>query len=322
LRFIVIQGRVLIAMKKFTRVIVALIVCFLFITIHPKKIVEIHWINVLTFGNDSNAIQQALDIAKYEGNANIIIPDGNYNIYKTLIVYSNTHIIMGENTYLNRMFPGTLMENGKVGDNYQGYHGNGNIIIDGGTINGNVLYAPYGIYGYGGIGFAHANKLVIRNLTIKDIVYSHAIEINSSNNVLIENCKFLGYKDNTPNKSREFSEAIQIDFAAKSAFPDFGTWDFTPSKNVIIRNNYFGVSNTRGMSHWPVGVGGHGALNNVWIENVKIYHNTFQGMYFAAIRSYNWKKVFIKNNEFNNCKTPVLVNSLIDFKQKSLNKES
>lgn len=294
-------------MKKIAKFLLLLAICFTILVIHPKKIWVEDWINVTQFGTDSRAIQKALNIAKEKGKVNIIIPNGVYDIKNTLVIYKNTRIKMEENTVLMRKHPGTLIRNGKAGDQYTGYEGNGNIIIEGGTLDGNYSNSSYSQYGYGGLSFAHAKNLIIRDVTIKDIVFAHGMEINSSYNVLIEDCVFIGFKDNTANGSRNYSEAVQIDLASHSGFPDFGSWDYTPSKQVTIRNNYFGNSTTEGMEPWPVGIGGHGGQDHIWNEDINIYNNTFDGMTFAGVRPYKWRNVEINNNTYNNSKIPILV---------------
>lgn len=255
-------------------------------------------IDISKYGHDSQAIQKGLDKAKKDGKVEILIPAGSYSINETLLIYENTKIVMEEDTLLVRKHPGAFMSNGKAGDQFNGYKGNGNIIIEGGTLDGNVQNAEYGEYGYGGIEFAHADHIEIRNLTIKDIVYSHGIEINSSHNVVIENCRFLGYLDPTNDGSRRKSEAIQLDFSSKNGFPHFGDWDGTPSRDVVIKNNYFGVSDTKDMDTWPVGVGSHSGKNDEWNEHITITANKFIGMTYTGISAYNWNHVKISDNTF------------------------
>ncbi|MGM0902868.1 MAG: right-handed parallel beta-helix repeat-containing protein [Bacillota bacterium] len=296
-------------MNKVLKLILGLLILCIILTIEPQRMNLENWISVADYGSDSKAIQIALDTAKENGSANIYIPNGDYDIYETLVIYKNTHLLMEENARLIRQHSGTFIRNGNIGDEYYGYQGNGNIIIEGGILDGNSRVAPYGKYGYAGLGIAHADNVIIKNLTIKDIVYSHAIEINSSKNVIISNNKFLGYLDSTGKGARNYSEAIQLDSAFKSGFPAFGAWDLTPSKDVIIKNNFFGNSDTEGMNPWPVGVGGHGALKNVVIENVKIQNNTFDGMSYAGVRPYKWKGVKIQDNTFINNKALIIVNN-------------
>lgn len=255
-------------------------------------------IDISKYGHDSAAIQKGLNKAKTDGKVEILIPAGNYSMNETLHIYANTKIVMEEDTVLVRKHTDAFMSNGKAGDQFTGYKGNGNIIIEGGTLDGNVLDADYGEYGYGGIEFAHADHIEIRNLTIKDIVYSHGIEINSSHNVVIENCQFLGYLDPTTDKSRSKSEAIQLDFSSKNGFPHFGDWDGTPSRDVVIKNNYFGDSDTKEMNTWPVGVGSHSGKNDEWNENITITGNKFMGMTYTGISAYNWNHVKIRDNTF------------------------
>jgi hypothetical protein len=86
---------------------------------------------------DQTAIQTVLDMAKNNGSVHCIIPDGVYWVTNRLTIYKNTRIQMGKNTVLLRKWAGGFFANGVSGDSFTGYTGNGNILVEGGTLDGN-----------------------------------------------------------------------------------------------------------------------------------------------------------------------------------------
>ncbi|WP_147534578.1 glycosyl hydrolase family 28-related protein [Bacillus marasmi] len=275
---------------------------------------QISSLNVRTYGakgngtnDDTMAIQEALDQVKKSNKIiQVYIPSGNYKLTKTLKIYRNTHLILEENSIFLRSHNNSFMINGDYGDTYDGYNGNGNIVIEGGIWEGNILDYPDS---YNAIGIARAKNITIKNVVFRDISSFHAIDLSSSENVLIENCKFLGFKDTTPNKSRFYSEAIQISEHTIFGFNAFGTFNGTPNKNVEIKNCIFGESGTKGTTAWPVGIGNHYTVYDKYNSNIKIHNNSFQGMTFAGIRNFKWYDTIIKNNKFINCSRGIFLSN-------------
>lgn len=284
---------------------------------HIENKVNSEWINVKYppaplppaigdgVADDTEAIQQALNIAKDAGQVSIFIPSGIYKVTKKLIIYANTTILMRPDTIILRHHNASLFQNGPDGAEYSGYNGNGNIIIDGGVLDPNLLNYDYEC---SGINLSHAENIIIRNLTIKDIYAGHALDIAGVRNVLIENCKFIGYK-NRADGSRYYAEAIQTGFATRGDFPAFGLHDGTVTTNVTVRNCYFGPSGTPGTTAWPCGIGHHGAVHDIWPNNIHIENNTFENCPFRAIRLYKFKDVYIRDNVFRNCIGGVIINT-------------
>ncbi|GIN88707.1 hypothetical protein J6TS2_50930 [Heyndrickxia sporothermodurans] len=247
--------------------------------------------------DDTDAIQRTLDLSKTMGQVTVIFPPGVYKTTKKLIIYKNTHMIMSPNTVILRCHVASIFQNGENGAMYDGYDGEGNIVIEGGTLDSNILNYDYEC---SGINLSHAANITIRNVTIKDIYAGHAIDVTGVRDVLIENCKFVGYKDK-PDKSRNYSEAIKIGIAIANAFPAFGKYDGTVTKEVTVRNCYFGPSGTPNTISWGVGIGYHAAVHDIYPNNINIMNNIFDGCTFRALRLFKFKNVLIQGNLFKNC---------------------
>ena len=238
---------------------------------------------------DSTAkIQAALNAAK-TGRGTVVIPKGTWNITDALRIYSNTNLHLDPNAVIKKMFPAkAMLYNGDWQASYPKYNGHGNIVIQGGTWDARGTHfktAACNIF-----SIAHSKNLTIKDSTFLDVPGYHAIEINSSKNVKIFNCKFAGFIDTG---KRGFSEALQLDGAfRKSVFGQFGAYDKTICKNVVVKNCYFGASQTRGSVAWPNGVGSHSVdsqgkkvLSKQHHTGTKIIGNTFEGMTEWAVRT-------------------------------------
>ncbi|MEF3306135.1 right-handed parallel beta-helix repeat-containing protein [Paenibacillus sp. GYB003] len=271
---------------------------------HPVRHRKLDWLNVRDFGaegdgsrDDTEAVQQALDRALADGSAHVYVPQGTYKLTRMLRIYRGTKLALHPGAVMLRCHNDSFLLNGDVGAQYDGYEGHGDIVVEGGTWDGNVLQYPDA---YVGFNFGHARNVAVRDVTIKDVVWAHAIEINASRDVLIDHCRFVGYK-NADDGSRYFSEAIQIDVPTKLSFAAFGRHDGTPCRNVTVRDCYFGASGTPGTTAWAAGVGTHGAIHDVWSSDIVIANNTFEGLTYWAVRLFKWKRCLVEGNAILNC---------------------
>lgn len=224
--------------------------------------------------------------------------NGLYNITSPLNVYSNTRIIMEPGVILKRaanvpIFTSNLVASAK------GYSAVNNVYIEGGVLDGDVSKTSFGNI----MQFMHSKDIFLRNIIFKDIKGSHAIEINSSKNVHIENCIFRGY---IPNPDGAYREAIQIDFANFSALQitkvkTSACYDDTHCKNIFIEKCIFEESDK-----YPApinAIGTHSATaSDKKHENIQILNNIAKGRgvyegygLFASI--INMRDVLIEGNQ-------------------------
>lgn len=258
------------------------------------------WWGALADGeaDDAPALQEALNAARDAGGSMVFLEAGTYSIRSGLRIYRNTHLKLDHNaTIIRGAATDGILLNGDPGETYNGYSGHGGITIEGGTLDGNLtkIADPFSA-----ISFGHAENILVRDVTFRDVSWAHALEINSTRHALIEHCRFLGYMD-SPDGSRYFSEAIQIDIPTNLSFPAFGAWDGTPCTDITIRSCYFGASGTPGTAAWPCGVGEHGAVHDVFSNNIKIESNTFEGLTYWGVRTFQWRDVSIVDNTFIAC---------------------
>ena len=255
--------------------------------------------------SDSAAIQKALNLAISRGGIAIFVPDGVYRLTSELVIYKNTKIFMSPNAVLFRDHKGYVFINGSRDDKTTGgYSGNGNIVIQGGTIdaNGVVQTSKASI-----MHLAHAKDILIEGVTLKDCSNSHHIELNACMDVTINRCKFLGHG----NLTDDFNEAIQLDIPKKNHGSTLGKNDDTPCKNIWITNNYFGPSDTAGSSNIGRAFGTHTATVNRPMLNIHFTNNIVEKTKSWAVRVYHYENFTISNNIFNECGAGVNCRTII-----------
>lgn len=266
-----------------------------------KKKYEVINLSISNNEDATKVIQAALDRALTSKNSiKVVVPNGKFTIKKTLRIYKNTYLRLQPGTTFIRSHQNAMLANGKKEIPHLGYTGNSNIVIDGGVwiLNDEKSNASGNAF-----SLAHAENIVIKNVTLKNVAKSHALDLCGVRYVEISGNKFLGYKDITPDKSRFYSEAIQIDMLkSEDSFPTFGPYDWTHTTNVSILNNYFGDSPTKGYQPWGRGVGSHTAAYGKQYSNLIIKQNIFDGMTREAVYAFGWKNTTIEKNEFKNSK--------------------
>ena len=204
----------------------------------------------------------------------------SYELYDTIILKNNTMLELHEETTLIRKHDKQMFIS-EFNVATIKYEGTNNIYIKGGTLLHNGNETPRNMF-----LLFHARNIKFENVTFKNIVASHAIDLVGCENVIVENCKFLGYDHNKSNE--KFREVIQIDCAVKtgagldeSLYPiDSLCFDGTRTRNVLIENCIFDRSDTLPAPHNCIGT--HSQVEkalqgDLRSNNIKILNNTFIG---------------------------------------------
>ncbi|MEH6868955.1 right-handed parallel beta-helix repeat-containing protein [Bacillus safensis] len=246
-------------------------------------------------GNFTDAMQAALNISKTKA-ATIYIPPGTYTSQRTLRIYRNTRLLVSEGVYIKRGFVGSMFVNGDSTDNSTLYNGHGNIVIEGGgTIDslGAEFKEQCSVFSFG-----HADGVLIRDITILDVCGGHAFDCAGNQNVVIENVKFKGYADYVGD--RWFSAAIQVDLMRDSSnFGAFGSYDHTPTRNITVRNCFFGKSTKLG--GWARAIDSHTSTDGYLYSGITFQGNTVEDTAEWAVSGNKWQDVHITGNYFRNC---------------------
>lgn len=246
--------------------------------------------------NDSPAIQQALNRCKNEGGGVVFFPKGNYAIQDVLCVYSNTTVLMHPQAriYRNKGMIGAFFTNGDIGASYTGYDGQSNIKFIGGYLDGNIQNFD-DRFNFFSIG--HARNILFDGVYMKDCQTYHAIEMNSTQKGVIQNCIFDGwtldstFAVTTPDRR---SEAVQFDgMYSIDVFGRFGAYDKTTCDDCVVQNCSF--------FNWNRGVGSHTSETDYHHKNIRVISNHFENISDIAVVTCMWEGAVISDNTFYDC---------------------
>lgn len=224
--------------------------------------------------DDAKAIQACLD--KMKNGGTIYFPDGTYLISSCLIFYSNQHLKFSDNAILLRSAKGDEVTRYMLASysepNIGGYNGTHNVVISGGIFDGNSATDEKLTI----MNTVHCSDIVIKNCRFTHGSLWHYIELNSTENALVENCVFDG-TSYTAIRDNLTSELIQVDaprigtygpvYNCDGKLIDFNP-DGTPCKNIEIKSCIFKCNGFPAIGH-------HG---NDAHNEIKINDNIFTGL--------------------------------------------
>ncbi|AYP68717.1 hypothetical protein BpsS36_00011 [Bacillus phage vB_BpsS-36] len=245
--------------------------------------------------NDTQAIQRALNDVRDLGGGTVLIPDGVFMTHATLEVFSRTKIKLSHKATVERAVSfSPMFLNGRKGvDNFFGYDGHGEILIEGGTIDGGASINSRASE----IMFIHGKNIVFQDINFINNFDSHFIEVNACDGVKVLNCFFHKYSGN------RLTEAIQIDLAKDSnVFPHMGAYDNTNCNDVLVQGCTF-----RDCSR---GVGTHSAVAGYPATNIRIIGNHFEDLEAQAVRGFDWNNVTVLGNTMIRCGEGVEIRSV------------
>lgn len=237
--------------------------------------------------DDTKQLQAALDDAENYSETTIIVPDGVYLTTTPLKIHSNTHLILSDQAVIKRNGVFGPMLRNKTGG--PGYTGSYNIVIEGGTWDGNGSMLHGNIL-YDNLEFGHATNIIVKNTNVINDYGAHAIEFVGVQNGQVLDSTIAGYYHG-PNFLKK--EAIQLDITHSPtvSFP-FGYYDDTPCRDILIQGNT--------IKNYSRGIGSHTTVKGVYPENITIQNNTFNNLTDEAVDALNYKNLSILNNTFEN----------------------
>lgn len=227
--------------------------------------------------DDTSAIQSALN----NGGLVLFSPGKTYKTTDVLRVYANTVIDLngcsitctGKHMFFNFLGSST----------FTGYNGNGNITIRNGTLIG------------GAISFGHAENVLLENVSFKNSLNDHFLEICACKNYRINHCSFVGMQYLTSS----VMEYINIDPCFRSPFPwldnaSSAFYDGTVNDGIYIDGCRFSL----GLSDYAYGynaIGVHASDGNAH-KNISITRNEINGYTGCGIRLNNMQGVLVDGN--------------------------
>ena len=235
------------------------------------------------YKNIENALKTAKNNATKDKVYTIKLPSGTYTLKNTLHIYSNTKLILQEDTVLVRGFDSSnMLKLGVKEESNLGYSGYENITVSGGTWDADFRGSSCIMR------FAHCKNVTLKNSALINQKNAHHMELAAAYNFKIYNCRFEEYKKTESGDG----EAIQIDPIHNSYhFPDYYEYDDTPCKNITVEKCTF--------KNLYAGVGTRSGVVGSYFNNIKIINNYFENISDRAICAFNYKNSIIQNNRIN-----------------------
>lgn len=241
--------------------------------------------------DDSDKIQEFFDYCS-ENKITGRITEGLYILGKQITIKSDTWLVFDRDAEFKQTHENTMINIQNT--THTGYNGYKNILITGGIFNcnGKEVINPMNCF-----FVQHAQNVMFLNCTFKNIHSYHALDINGSKNVVVRNCTFLNSYDSI---SRETREAVQIDLSAPTVGEVDVCWDFTPSRDILVENCYFGRDDEEAL-FFTSAVGSHNVRFGKKYENIIVRNNRIENCTDYAINGWKWSNCTIENNIIDNC---------------------
>ncbi len=205
--------------------------------------------------DDTCALQKCLDSLKDGGT--VYFPDGTYLISAALIFYSCQRLVFSDNARIlrsDKSEPVTRYLLAAYSEPHvKGYEGTHDVMISGGIFDGNEALTERSTL----LNTVHCKNITIDGCRFVHCAHWHFIEINSTENALVQNCVFDG-PTYTAISDILFNEQIQLDHARDGPYgPVYncdGTLidfccDETVCRNIVIKNNIFRCAGFPAIGH-------------------------------------------------------------------------
>ncbi|MGW1219457.1 right-handed parallel beta-helix repeat-containing protein [Streptomyces californicus] len=245
--------------------------------------------------DDSAAIQAALDATAAAGGGTVAFPARKTFAISTYLMVSGKTTIKAHGATIRAVGTVGILRNWRGGESFPGYTGHGDITIEGGTWDANAAGPGGGTVNLlvDAFTFGHARRITVRDVTIQNVSGAHAIDLAGVDQARILDSRFEGFRDNTADSSRGYSEAIQLDYAI-SGSGAVGPSDGTPCKNVLVQGCSFGASAR--LPAFGRAIGGHTSVSGVHTDGVQILGCRIEAAAQEGIRAYAWRAALIAGN--------------------------
>ena len=218
-------------------------------------------------------VQSCIDEVKDGGT--VYFPDGTYLVSAALIFYSNQTFKLSDNAVILRSKESNPVTRYLLASysepQWSGYEGTHDVVISGGIFDGNADLTEKSTL----VNTVHCRNIRIVGCHFRNCSMWHMIEINSTENAVIDSCVFDG-PSYTLIPENLLNEQIQLDLARDGSYGpvyncdgtliDFKS-DDTVCCSIVIKNNIFKCDGFPGVGH-------HGDIDH---HNILIESNIFDG---------------------------------------------
>lgn len=248
---------------------------------------------------NSGAIHQALEtagqLATDTNRYKVVVEPGEYMIYSSLKIYSNTTLSLDGVTLRRSRNNINFLRTGNdesVNSGVTGYYFR-NITIDSGTFEGDGLGGTM-------LKIAHAKNFVMRNVRLQNAKNAHMMEVAGVDGFTAKSCGFI---NQLLDKGQDGLEAIQFDVLKKGNMTDCRSEDLSV-RNALVESCLF--------DNCPRAVGSHTSIHNNPHTNMVIRNNIFRNLGSCGVQTQGWKNSVITGNKFDNMPRAIAVYTVKD----------
>lgn len=253
--------------------------------------------------DDTAAIQNALNACAATGGGEVWIPNGTFIVNSLEIkAPGNLWLHLSNGAVLKRKASSTaqnFISNFNSTTTYTGYAGPGQLMISGGTIDGN---AANNATACTLLSLAHANGVVIRDMIIQNVTDWNAIHLSGCAGAIIESTVIRGLRlvgSNTQN-----SPAIKLSAPISSTIiPGMGStsYDSTVCSGIAVEDCDVVPTPTYGSFGSLVASVDDTTSATLAHSSIHVNNNTITNSNGYGIRAVAWKDATITNNIFKDC---------------------
>ena len=258
--------------------------------------------------DDTAAIQAALNECAIAGGGEVWIPNGTY-IVTTLQIKApgNLWIHLSNGAVIKRKASASaqyLITNFNATDAPTAYSGPGQLMISGGTLDGNAANnATSGIL----LGLAHASGVVVRDMIFQNVTDWNAVVLGGCNNTVIETSIFRGFRLVSGSTD---SPAVKIATTLDSSeVPGLAaaSYDSTPCVGVVVNKCASAGYGTYGAFGAIVSSVKNFSSATLVHSGIRVNECTVYNSSGFGIRGLGWTNSHISRNVFRDCNGMVLL---------------
>ncbi len=238
----------------------------------------------------------------------VIIPEGTYHLSSTVHIYSNTSLIINHVVLVRDFQEGAMLMSGNFSEESPYIEQEENIVIQGGTFDGNCFDELYGAVttSFSNLYFPYAKNVKLIGVKICNNMGGHHIKMKGVDNVIIRDCIFDKYYENGTVTRCYAKESLK-----------FGTLSIASSEgkvekkltcnNILVSNNTFvDVSCGIGFDYIP---------DFKTYDNIKIEGNTFVSCKKEAMILTSLKRAKVSKNRIQNTGGGIWIKSINPLKE-------
>lgn len=264
--------------------------------------------------DDAPNLQYCFEQVDGAGGGSVWIPSGDYLLNSEIKIFPNTDVrcarnakfIRGSNAmqYIFKNFDDTMAPTGYLG--YSDISITGGIFDARGQTLTNACTA---------IVFAHAKRITIRDVTIRNVPDWHAIELCAISNAIVDGCNFEGF--NLVTAGREISEAVQYDADTSSvALPGIGAGAHDGTRCNYIRftgNRMDNAQDGSGLGYFGKLFGCHNDVSAAYHSDMIVANNSSAGSLDSAIAIFGTIRAVVSGNTLRDTLGPAAIRCAFDL---------